>query len=575
VERVLEGFAFLAARVHLKIDAEFPRFTQSMIETLYPHYLSPTPSMVVVQVNPDPKQKSLDKGHPVPRGTVLRSLIGKNELTPCRYLTAHDLSLRPLEVGEAAYHSRAYGRLNLPKELKGKAAIQLSLKCASGRSFKDLKDLDDITVHLRGGETAMMVYEQFFARCTSVVLRAGEKKEPLAILGAECVSPVGFGEKEALLLNTPRSFQGYRLLHEYFTIPERFMFVKLSGLAAAVSKCTGDTLDIFAVMSGEEASLDNAVDASNFALHCTPAVNLFPHRADRASVSDKHSEILVVPDRTRPLDYEVYFVTGVTGHGADAADETLFRPFYSSSDVEAGGEGSAYFVVNRVPRPASARAQKRGPRSSYTGSDVYLSLVDPKAAPYDGNLKQISIETLCTNRDLPLQMPVGQGKTDFQLEVAAPVLSIRCVAGPTAPKTSFAEGEMSWRLISHLSLNYLSLVNDDEGATRLRDVLRLYSDLASPEVRKQIDGVLGVKTKTIMRRVQTEGPISFARGLEIELMLDESGFEGTGVFLLGGVLGRFFTKYVSINSFTETVVKTRTRGEIMRWQPQVGQRHIL
>jgi type VI secretion system protein ImpG len=578
VERLLEGFAFLAARVQLKIDAEFPRFTQSMLETVYPHYLAPTPSMVVVQVRPDFGQSAIDKGYPVPRGTVLNSLIGKDQQTPCKYLTAHEVTLRPLRVAEAGYHVRGFASLGLPGGIKGKAAVQIGLQCGEGRAIRDL-ELDEVVLFLRGGETAMRIYEQFFAHCRGVVARSGKGTATWQqVIDVAQVQPLGFEEDQALLPYSPRSFQGYRLLQEYFALPDRFMFVKISGLAEAAARCTSDRLDLFAVMDEPDLALENAVEASSFALHCTPAVNLFPHRADRVNISDRHSEVHVLPDRTRPLDFEVYLVTKVTGYGSEAGSERVFMPFYSATDLEAGGEGGgAYFVVNRVRRPASARVRERGHRSSYIGSEVYVSLVDPQAAPYDPDLRQLSMETLCTNRDLALHMPVGSARTDFQMEVGAPVSEIVCLSGPTTPKPSWAEGETSWRLISHLALNYLSVAGDEEGrgASRLRDMLRLYGDLSSPGLSKQIDGLAAVSSEPVVRRVFAKGPIAFARGLELSLTFDEACFEGTGVFLMGAVLERFLARHVSINSFTETVIKTMTRGEIMRWRPRLGLRPAL
>jgi type VI secretion system protein ImpG len=174
-------------------------------------------------------------------------------------------------------------------------------------------------------------------------------------------------------------------------------------------------------------------------------------------------------------------------------------------------------------------------------------------------------------------MPVGIGGSDFTMEKTAPCTSIRCIGSPTSPKPSHAEGEFAWRVINHLSLNYLSL-NDTtggEGVSALRDILRLYSDAGDMQMRRQIDGLKSISSRPITRRVTSLKPIAFARGLEITITLEEAAFEGTGVFLLGSVLEQFFAKYVSINSFTETVVKTLERGEIMRWTMKNGLRPIL
>jgi type VI secretion system protein ImpG len=209
---------------------------------------------------------------------------------------------------------------------------------------------------------------------------------------------------------------------------------------------------------------------------------------------------------------------------------------------------------------------------------VYVSLVDARESPYRSDLRQLSVETICTNRDLPLFVPVGRGETDFTLDTGAPVGAIRCVSGvPTAPRASHAEGEHAWRAVSHLSLNYLSIADENpaKASAALRDLLKLYADASDPAIRQQIQGVVSVSTKPVTRRAPIPGPISFARGLEITVQLDDSLFEGSGVFLLGAVLEQFFARYVSINSFTETVIRTQDRAEVMRWPARIGHKQML
>jgi type VI secretion system protein ImpG len=284
----------------------------------------------------------------------------------------------------------------------------------------------------------------------------------------------------------------------------------------------------------------------------------------------------VVPDRTRPLDLEVYEITAVAGFAEGSSQERPFLPFYAAR--EGGGDGMAYYAVNRVPRLKSEKAQQTGNHSKYAGSEVYLSLVDSTAAPISTDLRQLAVEALCTNRDLPLFLPVGKGTTDFVTDGGGPVTAIRCVSGvPTTPKPSHAEGQVAWRLVSHLALNYLSLVDTDrtQGAAGLRELLSLYADLAEAHARRQIEGVKSITSAPVYRRIPAPGPIAFGRGIQATLTFDEAAFEGTGAFLLGAVLERFFAKHVSINSFTETVVKTVERGEIMRWPARIGRRHVL
>jgi type VI secretion system protein ImpG len=350
------------------------------------------------------------------------------------------------------------------------------------------------------------------------------------------------------------------------------------------------------------------VDKTCFDLFCCPAINLFEKTLDRVLIADRFSEFHVVPDRNRPLDFEVYQLTSVTGYGDTPDQEQPFLPFYRARDTDS--ESSAYYTVHRVPRLFSDRERATRRRSSYAGTDAFISIVDPDMAPFRPDLLQLGIRALCTNRHLPIQM-ARTGQNDFTMDISAPVATIHIIQGPTLPRPSLvlagqdpekphvASGRFAWRLISHLSLNHLSLrdrgpepcarrdgetsgsalaaeaARPEVGAEGLREMLKLYSDPNDRQILKQIDGIRSVSYRPVVRRVEMPGPITFARGLEITLLFDEAAFEGQGVFVLGAVLEQFFAKYVSLNSFTETVVATQQRKEIMRWPAQIGRRQIL
>jgi len=579
VERLLEGFAFLAARVQLKVDSEFPRFTQHLLDMVYPHYLSPLPSMTIVQFLPDLLEGSLQEGVVIPRGEQLRSMLGKGEQTACGYVTAHDVTLWPLKLTEAEYlaSASAVTHLGIPTRPGLKAGIRLRLESTAGLKFSQLA-LDHLSIFLRGGEAAIQIYEQMMAHTLDLVVQPAQKPVRWSVpLQASAIRRLGFDDKEALLPYTARSFRGYRLLQEYFAFPERFLFIELTGLKPAVNQCDDTELDLVFLFDQSNSELSEAIGPSHFNLFCTPAINLFPKRADRIHLTPQTSEYHIVPDRARPMDFEVYSVTEVLGFGARAEPEVEFLPFYQTRDNESYQERETYYTLYREERRLSTKQQRFGPRSSHIGSEVYLSLVDAGEAPYSSSLKQLGLKTLCTNRDLPLRMPVGVGRTDFSLQTGAPVESIRCLAGPTKPKPSNAHRETAWLLISHLALNYLSIIDNDkeQGAAALRQLLSIYGDYTEPDIRKQIEGVQSIRSEPVVRRIDSPGPITFGRGLEISVNFDESAFEGSGAFLLGGVLEQFFALYVSINSFTETVIRTTDRGEIMRWPALIGRRNII
>ncbi len=581
VERLLEGFAFLTARVQLKMEAEFPTFTQSLLQMVYPHYLAPTPAMAVVKLRTDPAAiRSLPQGFVLPAGTALRSLLGTQDQTNCEFRTGHAVHLLPIEISEAEYISSAaaVAALGLPEQRGVKAAIRLRLKAAGDLAFNKIA-LEKLTLFLGGPEgSRARLYEQLTANVAGIYVRPSarplpwqEKLPPAALRG------IGFDETEALLPPAPESFDGYRLLQEYYAMPERFLFVELEGLDRSAIRCATGELDIVILLTSSEPALAGGFGLDHVSLFCTPAINLFPYRADRINLSEREAEHLIVANRMRPLDYEVFSVQSVEGFSADGGTGHAFLPFYAANDLSRNPGHRSYYMLRRQPRLLSSRSKQRGPRSSYLGHETFISLTDPDGVPLGRTMRQLGLDLLCTNRDLTLSMPVGKQHTDFTLAVSAPVASMRCVVGPTAPRPCRTDGDYAWRFISHLGLNYLSLTDTDKirGAAALREMLRLYVPSATSLASRQLEALLSVETHPIVRRIPGRGPIAVGRGLEINVLIDEGGFGGAGGILLAAVLDKFFAKYVSINAFTETVLRSPERGEVMRWPMQLGSRPIL
>nr|WP_308418602.1 type VI secretion system baseplate subunit TssF [Chitinimonas arctica] len=544
VERLLEGFSFLTARVQMKLDAQFPRFTQHLTELVYPHYLTPTPSMAVVQLQPDLSNPALGDGVAVPRGTAMHSLLDKVGSTRCEYRSAHAMTLWPLSLVSASYFSfgGAIGGVDaeLPPNLK--AGIRLRLRVGGGLAANQLK-LDTLQLHLRGSEgIPERLYEQLLAHVAAVlVLPTQRPVDWHARLPDDALRPVGFDEDEALLPPSRQSFQGYRLLQEYFAFPQRFLFVELAGLNTALRRCEESEFELLLLLDRHDPQLEQGLNGSHFALHCTPAINLFPRRADRIAISDEQFEYQVLADRTRPLDFEVYRVESVSGYQAGNATPQPFLPFHCARDHRPGS-AEAFYQLRREPRLPAETPRRQGARSSYLGSELFIALVDAAEAPGQGELRQLGLELLCTNRDLPLQMPVGVGAADFTLETELPVTALRCLAGPSQPRPALADGAISWRLLNHLSLNYLSLLESDPqaGARTLRELLGLYCLPHDMAAQRQIDGLRSIASRPVTRHLPSKGPISFGRGVELTITFDDDAFEGAGPFCWG--------RYCSVSS---------------------------
>lgn len=579
VERLLEGFAYLSARVQLKVDAEFPTFTQHLLEIVYPHYLAPTPSMAIVQFQPDLNEAGLAQGYTIPRHTALRSIIGKDDRTPCDYRTAHDTQLWPLEIREAKYYGSTAGlaAIGVTAGDGVRAGLRITLRTTAGVPFSGLR-LDRLTIHLSGAdELPATLYETILACGAGFVVRSTAAREKYRTCDRSEIQRCGFEDSEALIPYTRRSFQGYRLLQEYFAFPERFLFFSLCGLERALASLPGQEVEIVLLFNRSVASLEGAVAADNFRLFCSPVINLVEKRADRIHLEGVQHEYQVIADRTRPLDFEIYDVSRAEGFGAGSEPEVVFEPFYAGTEATWHGRQKAFFTLRREPRLLSSRQQQHGARSSYVGSEVFVALVDADQAPYSSSLRQLGLQITCTNRDLPLHMQIGKGATDFAADIGAPLTCIRCVAGPTKPRASHVHGQHAWRLLSHLSLNYLSLIESSakEGAAALREMLLLYGDANDAVIQRQIDGVREIAAQPATGRLPVSDHVSYVRGLDIQVTCDDASFSGRGAFVLGAVLEEFFRRYASLNSFTRLTLKTLNRGEVMRWPARLGQRQIL
>ena len=576
VERLLEGFAFMSARIQLKMDAEFPRFSQRLLDLVYPGYLAPTPAMGVARFVPARAEGCSPEGFTLPRHSRLRARLPAHEQTACEYRTAHEVTLWPLRLSDARL-TAAPPDLPIAGYRWGAAvrgALRLGFETTGQVEVSALK-LDSLPLFINGtADTASRLQELLHTQCVGVLIHAGG----LPIRGMvpfppEVLQAEGFAADQAILPHESRAFDGYRLLHEYFAFPERYRFFSINDMQRALRGISGTRFEIVVLLKQANSALEPLIDAANFALFCSPVVNLFHRTSDRIPVTSTRFEYHAVMERSRPLDFEIYSIDKVTGHHNESERELLFHPFYAAADVNRSGSG-AYFSVRREPRILSEQSRRHGPRTGYIGSECFLSLVDANEAPFSTDLRQVTVDALCTNRDLSLLTPTGNADTDLTLMSSAPIESVLFVVSPTRPTPALAEREITWRLISHLSLNYLTLtdVNAEQGASALRDLLGLYARLGAPGAEAQIASVQKMSVRAVDRRVPNRGPIVFGRGVSLELDLDEIPFAGVSPWLLGAVLEQFFTRHVGINAFSELTLRTIQRGTIGSWKPRIGRR---
>jgi type VI secretion system protein ImpG len=571
VERMLEAFAFLAARVHLKIDDEFPEITEALLGVLYPHYLRPIPSMSIVEFHMDYEQVSPEKGLTLDRGALLRSRPVNG--VPCKFRTCYDVTFWPVEVAEAEW--KTPDRLQPAiRSSEAAYALRLELRAAGDVTFSKLA-LNSLRFYLNGeGTLVHSLYEVLCNNCVQILVRDPNPKSkiPPVVLPVTALKAVGFEEHEGMLPYPRRSFMGYGLLQEYFCFPQKFFFLDLTGLDRVCGAGFGGRIEVILLLSPFERTdrrqiLELGVSAKAFRLNCAPIVNLFPQTAEPVLLSHARFDYPVIPDVNRRNSMEIFQVNEVVSTSPGEQEVIRFEPFYSFRHGATRNKIQAFWHAKR--HPSGFRDDE--------GTEVSLSLVDLSCRPVRPDLDTLTVRTICTNRDLPSRLPFGNDAGDFELDGAAAVKRAIALIKPTDTLRPPTSKDSLWRLTSHLSLNYLSLVT--EGREALQEILRLYNFSGSTYSERQIQGISNVGSVRHFARVTSEGGlggVSFARGTLVDLEFDEDQFVGGGAFLFAAVLEYFLGLYVSINSFSQLRVRTRQRKEVLKqWPPRAGRKILM
>lgn len=576
VERLLEGVAFLAARVSLKQQDQYPEFTQHLLHAIQPHYLAPTPSICIAGFEPQEGDPALATGMAVPRGTELNAIASEHDNVPVTFRTGHDVTLWPLKIKQVEFlgSRAAVAPFAAAAGVRAECGIRLRFAATGGLSLDKIAP-DALPIYLAGTESVPgELYRQLIGHCVAAMGRApgsaagkaGWTKLPLP-------RQVGFGDDQALLPSDLRSFRGYRMLTEYFACPERFLFVDLPELGRAFAGCK-DECDVVLLFDRPSTVLDGALEPVNFRLFATPAINLFEKQLGRVQVQAFNHEFHVVPDRTRPLDFEVYRLMEVNAFSRDSADGRTVAPLYAYGALLYDWRDALFYTTQLRPRLLSKREQRLRRRSDYLGTETWLSLTSPTNPDRLDEVTELGVRALVTNRELP-ELLTFRGEHHFTAAgVAARTISV--LRAPTRPRPPMGLTDAAWRVIGHLTPNYTALApTEGDDPAQLRDHLALYGRQDDALLRRQIDGILGVSSRSISRRVPGLDRTAVARGQCITIRLDDASFDQSRLFLFTAVLERFLAEFATINSFTECHFETPLEGQLVKWPPRIGRQHNI
>lgn len=574
VERIMEGFAFLAARIHRKLDDEFPEISEAFMQVLYPHYTQPFPSCTILQMELAPDNPEVTEKTVVPRHhPAISPAVGGH---PCQFRTCYPTDLWPMRLTSA--------RLQLTQNSDhlrrlcptAAAAILLQFETQGGLPIGKI-GIDKLRFYLDGDPGLMaLLYELLTVGTLQIRITdtTDTPRHTLTLPGSALV-PVGFSADESLLDHDNRSFTGYHLLSEYFSFPEKFLFVDITGLDHPAVQHPGNTLTIQIFLrnyadSERHNRLAQTLNAANFKLGCTPAINLFEQHAEPLRISHQKTCYPVIANARRQRAYEVISIDSVVYAEKDTSSEAahVVPPFYSINHLHQDGIPRYYWYAKR----------EASVLDNDNGTDVEIAFVDSQFSPCRPELEVLSLKLTCSNRDLPEQLPFGGATQDRHADFSLPqfpvVKRVRPLRKPTRSVRPPTKTGLYWRLISHLSLNHLSIVS--EGKDALQEMLTLYNLTQSHRVTREIQGIKAISTRPATTLVASKHFSGLVRGLDISLTLDESAFVGSGAVLFGAVLERFFALYSGPNSFTRlTLHAHQLQQEIAKWPARAGKALVI
>lgn len=556
VQRLLESFAFLTARLQFEIDDRFSLFTTSLLGALYPQFVNPIPSSTIVELTPSPEMSKQLAGTRIPAKTGLMATAEEGQI--CRFQTTMDMDLWPLEVTDVACIRAQLYDLP-PAMLHSPWVLKIQIKPTVG-SLQDYP-FDKLCFHLAGDIlTRYLLFEWIFTYDpvldTPIFIKTGEN--PPVLLPKTALQRVGFEEEEGLIPSAVQTHQAYRLLLEYFTFPQKFLFFDIQSLP----RCTGNVLEIL-IPLGEKVQPEKvSLSRHHIRLGCVPATNLFFKTSEPIRLDHRALEYRLIADQRQEETTEIHSLLKVSATVDALSDRENYTPYFSYNHHIQDTQNPCFWIARRTPTL----------REEFSGTDLFLSFVDHHLAPRLPDEKTVYAHTLCTNRGLAESVPAGAF-----LEVQGALSGVRAktLERPTPEIIPPLEGEGHWRLISHLSLNHVGLCTQTQSVEPLQELLRLYSFIEQG-AHNEAEALLSLTHRLTMGRIKLNAWRGYAPQICLELTVDESRPNAQGIFLLGMILDELFRLSASFNTLIETTLMSHRHQNIWKkWPSRIAKQSPL
>lgn len=613
VERLLEGVAFLTARTQLKIDAEYPRFVRRILEVVYPQFLNPTPASTIVKFDTS-NHYNVSVINKLKRGHQLESLPIElpSEKLGCQFTVTQDTDLTPINLESSLYtNSLEY----LPRLKKNRSAssnhlsaLRLNFSVSSSYRCSELAP-SELVCYL-GSNLAVSSHLLYLlmSSCTKVICHCYEDARQWSYEISHLPIHKGFEREEALVFNLDKTINSLRLLQEYIQLPEKFLFIAQQGIKEALIQAeANDQLPKSAEQIEEIVAdqgvnkrvigfkkrwfsvsflfdkfipeLQDAIKDDSLSINTTPVVNLFKKKSVRFPVNIEDNEHHIIVERVQPLNYEVHSVEKVKAFDKYNNQQLTFTPIYQANDhglFVNNQLNHAFFSLRREDRAPSSSIRMQGGRTSYLGSEVYLSLSSLNDTMFDSNIEHLAVETWCTNRDLPLML-IRSARSDFLIDSTLPIRAAHIIANVTRPIEAVNEDQTLWSLLNQVNLSYLSLTeqSDDNSTLLLKELLLAFPHINNKYYQTEVSSIKNLSVEPTTKVIRHKGAGCLMRGISVVITFDEGLLGGVHPYLFGSVLRHYLQRSISINSYVEVTIETIQHGKIIKWSGLKGEKALL
>lgn len=557
VERLLQSFSFLTARLQRDVEDLFPRISTALLETLYPQFIAPLPSYTITKFETCGQKGKLMGRFRVNKGTQL--YVHGMDGDICRFQTCSDLDIYPIKVESIDI----VPTFDLPKKaghFSTHRVLRLHLKSVAG-AVSEL-DLGKLRFHIVGNPILQnKVYEALFLRDPSTAVSYGPRATPTryTLPLPHLTTAVGFEDDEAVMPYPDHGHPGYRLLQEYFAYPQKFMFFDVD---ASNFRSDEKEFTLYIEIADAVALEDKDFDVSSIQLGCVPIVNLFKKVSEPIRITHKTVDYRLVADQRREDTMEVHSVQRVLGSREGERDPIEYAPYFSYTHAEKEKQQALFWHARR----------SYSDNSQYPGNETYLSFVD-----YEFNVTlpadhSVYAEILCTNRSLARSLTAG---TELQSDQSIPVERMYCLDRPTEQHYLNRESLSQWRLISHLALGHLSLSDEEVNLKMLKELVSQYGDFEDGNVVPELSIMRRFEAKRVTRRLGYDAWRGFVHGTKFTLTMADAISRDTRVFLFSQVLNHVLPQFASVNSFSELEVqRINAKGISKLWQPRSGNKAL-